>query len=158
MNRRYWAALWAAAALGLAIPAGAWAKPNFSGDWKLNAAKSDFGQMTGPEKMDRKIIHEDPNLKFSTVQSGPQGEVTTDMAYTTDGKPTINKTPTGDATGTATWDGDALVIVNKRQFQSLEITETDRWTLSEDGKTLTIAHKVSMPRGHIDSTIVMDKQ
>jgi hypothetical protein len=158
MKRRYWTALCAVALLGLALPAGAWAKPNFSGDWKLNAAKSDFGQMTGPEKMNRKIVHEDPSLKFSTEQSSPQGDVTIDMAYTTDGKPSMNKTPMGETTGTATWEGDVLVIVNKRQFQSLEITETDRWSLSADGKTLTVDHKVAMPKGHIDSTIVMDKQ
>lgn len=159
MNRRYWTGLCAAAALTLAIPAGAWAKPNFSGSWKLNSGKSDFGQMTGPEKMDRKVTHEDPSLKYSIVQSSPQGgEVTTDMAYTTDGKSSTNQTPMGEVTGAATWEGDALNIVNKRQFQGLEITQTEKWTLSEDGKTLTIDSRVSMPRGHVEMKIVMDKQ
>jgi hypothetical protein len=159
MNRRYWTGLCAVAALSIAIPAGAWAKPNFSGSWTLNPGKSDFGQMTGPAKMERKVAHEDPSLKYSSVQSSPQGgDVTTEMAYTTDGKSSTNKTPLGEVTGTATWEGDVLNIVNKRQFQGLDITQAERWTLSEDGKTLTIDSRVSMPRGHVEMKIVMDKQ
>jgi hypothetical protein len=159
MNRRYWTVLCAAAALTLVIPAAAWAKPNFSGSWKLNAGKSDFGQMTGPAKMERKVTHEDPSLKYSIVQSSPQGtDVTTDLAYTTDGKPSTNQTPMGELTGTASFDGDVLNIVNKREFQGLEITQTERWTLSDEGKTLTIDSRVSMPRGHVEMKIVMDKQ
>ncbi len=158
MNRRYWIGLCAAAALTFITPAGAFAKPNFSGSWKLNAGKSDFGQMTGPEKMERKVAHEDPAFKYSNVQSGPNGDVTTDMAYTTDGKPSTNQTPMGEITGNATWEGDVLNIVNKRSFQGLEITQAERWSLSDDGKTLTIDSRVSMPRGHVEMKIVMDKQ
>jgi hypothetical protein len=33
------------------------AKPNFSGDWKLNASKSTFGQMPAPDSMTYKITH-----------------------------------------------------------------------------------------------------
>ena len=159
MNRRYWTGLCAAVALTLVIPAGAQAKPNFSGSWKLNAGKSDFGQMTGPAKMERNITQADPSLKYSIVQSSPQGgDTTTDMAFTTDGKPTTNQTPMGELTGSASWDGDVLTIVNKRQLQGLEITQTERWSLSEDGKVLTVDNKVAMPKGHVEMKIVMDKQ
>ena len=158
MHRRSLTFLCAVAALSLVIPAGAWAKPNFSGTWKLNSAKSDFGQMTGPEKMERTVTHEDPSLKYSTVQTGPQGEVTSQMAYTTDGKPATNQTPMGEVTGAATWDGDVLNIENKREFQGIQITQTERWSLSEDGKTLTIDSRVAMPRGHVEMKMVFEKQ
>ena len=155
MQKKLWLTSVCALAVGLGI---AQAKPNFSGDWKLNSAKSDFGPMPGPEKMDRKITHEDPSLKFSTTQTGPQGEVTTDMAYTTDGKPSTNKTPRGEVTGAAKWEGDALTISSKREIQGMEITQNERWTLDEDGKTLTINNKINTPQGEFEIKIVMDKQ
>ncbi|MEO7145477.1 MAG: hypothetical protein ABI165_18425, partial [Bryobacteraceae bacterium] len=53
----------------LAGPASAFATPNFSGDWKLNVSKSEYGRMPAPESMDRKITHDDPNLQIVTTQS-----------------------------------------------------------------------------------------
>ncbi len=158
MNRRHIIALCAAIYFSLAVPSGAIAKPNFSGDWKINIEKSDFGAIPAPEKMERTITHEDPRLKFKTVQSGPQGEVTTEMAYTTDGKPSTNKTPRGEVTGTARWDGETLAIDTKREVQGMEITLVERWTLSEDGKILTINNKVTTPQGEFDIKVVLEKQ
>jgi len=45
------------------------AKPNFSGTWKLNAGKSNFGPMPAPETRTDKITHQDPDLKYSFTQS-----------------------------------------------------------------------------------------
>lgn len=154
MNRRILLVLCAAA---LFLPA-AWAKPNFSGSWSLNKDKSDFGPMPGPDKMVRTIKHDDPNLKMTTTQSGPQGEATTEMTYTTDGKPSTNKTPRGEVTGTAAWDGDVLTINSKRQFNEMEITQSERWTLAEDGKSLVIVNKIGTPQGEFEVKIVLDKQ
>ena len=158
MSRPYWTVLCATAVLLLISPLKAWERPNFSGDWKLNAAKSDFGPMPGPDKMNRTIKHEDPSLKMTTTQTGPQGETTTELAYTTDGKPSTNKIRGQDVTGTAKWDGDALSIGSKREFQGMEITMNERWTLSEDGKTLTVNNKVNTPQGDFEIKVVMDKQ
>lgn len=157
MNRRYWLALCALSVLA-AVPAGAWEKPNYSGEWKMNAEKSDFGPVPVPEKMERKITHEDPSLKYTSVQAGQQGEVTTEMAYTTDGKPSTNKTPRGEVTGIASWDGDVLTIASKREVQGMEITQNERWMLSEDGKVLTINNKISTPQGDFEIKVVMDKK
>src|ERR1041385_6137125 len=82
------------------------AAPNLSGDWVLNLAKSQYGQFPAPEVMIRKVQHKDPTLSMSTYQKGTQGEVTTDLKYTTDGKPAVN----GPNQGSAHWDGDKLII------------------------------------------------
>lgn len=148
----------AACTLVLSLAGAVQAKPNFSGEWKLNAGKSDFGPMPGPDKMDRKITHEDPSLKYSTTQTTQQGENTTEMAYTTDGKAATNKTPRGEVTGAAKWDGDVLTITSKREFQGMEITQNERWALSEDGKILSITNKINTPQGEFEIKIVMDKQ
>lgn len=157
MNPRAFTAICAAAIVSFGIPA-AGAKPNFTGNWKIDAGKTDFGPMPAPEKMERKIAHEDPSLKWSQTQSSPQGEVTSEMAYTTDGKPATNRTPRGETTGAAKWDGDVLAINSKREVQGMEITQAERWTLSKDGKVLTIVNKITTPQGEFDVKLVMDKQ
>lgn len=144
--------------MSLALAAGAFAKPNFSGNWKLNPEKSDFGPMPPPEKMERSITQEESTIKWNQVQVGQQGEVKSEMTYTTDGKPSTNKTPRGEVTGTAAWDGDVLTITTKREVQGMEITQAERWSLSEDGKTITINNKVTAPQGEFDLKVVFDKQ
>jgi hypothetical protein len=134
------------------------APPDFSGDWKLNIAKSDYGPIPAPEVMTRTIKHADPSLAFKTYQKGEQGEVTTDMKYTTDGKETLNKTPIGDAKGTAKWDGDKLIIESTRETQGVTIQAKDAWALSEGGKVLTITSHITVPQGEFDIKLVFDKQ
>ncbi len=158
MTRRYAALACAAAALLVALPGAAQDKPNFSGTWKLNAAKSDYGPIPAPEKLQRTIKHSDPDLNISTTQTGQQGESTTELVYTTDGKPVTNKTPRGEVTGNAKWDGNVLVIASKREMQGAEITTNERWTLSEDGKMLTIVIKINAPQGDFEIKTVLDKQ
>jgi hypothetical protein len=137
----------------------AWAaKPDFSGTWKLDASKSEFGPMPAPDKWERTITHQDPSLKYKTVQAGPQGEMTTDTSYTTDGKESMNKFRGQDVKGVAKWDGDVLTIQSKREVQGMEISINERWTLSPDGKVLTIANAISTPQGDFETKIVADKQ
>src|SRR5277367_4263573 len=49
------------------------AAPNFSGDWKMNIAKSDFGPVPAPEVLTRAIKHTDPALEIATHQKGARG-------------------------------------------------------------------------------------
>jgi len=138
------------------------AKPNFSGDWKLNVGKSDFGPAPAPDKSTRKIEHNDPSIKWTQVQSGAQGETKSEISYTTDGKETINKSPRGDSKGSAKWEGDTLIIDSKRELQlqgqAIEITQHEVWTLSADGKTLTVNNKLGTPQGDFELKSVFEKQ
>lgn len=136
------------------------AKPSLSGKWVLNLAKSDYGimQAQAPQKLERTVVHEGQNLKFTTHQVGARGEITTEMSYTTDGKPCVNTTPRGEVTGTAKWDGNDLVITSKREINGAQITQVERWTLSDGGKTLTIVNKISMPAGDSEIRLVLEKQ
>ena len=89
MNRRVFALSAIVAAACFAAPADS--KPDFSGDWKLNVEKSNFGPMPGPESSTRKIVHKDPEVAVTTTQTGgPQGDMTTDIKFTTDGKEATN--------------------------------------------------------------------
>ena len=129
------------------------AAPNLSGNWVLNLAKSQYGQFPAPEVMTRKIQHDDPALSMSTYQKGAQGEVTTELKYSTDGKPVVN----GANQGSAHWEGDKLVIESSRDYQGTKLTQHEEWTLSADGKTLTIATHVKLPNGEFDVKQVFEK-
>jgi hypothetical protein len=162
MNRKSFLLALAAVA-GFAFGMGqAQAKPNFTGDWKLNVEKSNFGPMPGPDKMTMKVDHKEPELSVHTAQSGAQGDMENDVKYTTDGKETKNtlNTPGGqvDAKSTAVWEGDSLLITTKVEANGQEIVIKSTYTLSEDGKTMTNVAKIATPQGELEMTYVMNKQ
>lgn len=137
--------------LTLALPLVA--APNFSGSWMLNVAKSQYGQFPAPEVMLRTVEMQGTVLSMKTYQKGTQGEVTTELKYTTDGKPSVN----GANTGSAAWYGDTLVIESSREAQGARLTQRDSWSLSPDGKTLTVSTKVKLPNGEFDVKQVFEK-
>ena len=157
MNRRTMLSVLALASLSAALMSGA-DKPNFTGSWKMNPAKSDFGPIPPPDKLERTIKHDDPKLAVSTLNAGPQGEMKSDSMYTTDGKDSINKTAGTEVKSVAAWDGDKLTIKYKREVQGMEISFAETWTLSADGKVLTVVNDLSTPQGDFKLTTVMDKQ
>ena len=157
MTRRFWAlAIAATLTCGAALAAD---KPNFTGTWKINNAKSDFGPMPqGPDKFERKVDHKDTELKVNTVQSMQGNERTTDVTYTIDGKEhEIQLGPT-TAKVTANWKDAALEIAAKREIQGNAVTSTELWSLSADGKVLTLDSNISTPQGEFKLKFVLDKQ
>ncbi len=132
-------------------------KPNFSGDWTVDVAKTNFGPIPGPTT--RKVEHNDPALTMTETQTGgAQGNVTTTAKFSTDGTGTINKAMGGDAKSTATWDGNALAIVMKGEVQSRPRTLTERWTLSDDGKVMTVTRHIVLAQTEIGAaTYVLNK-
>jgi hypothetical protein len=134
-------------------------KPNFSGEWSLNVDKSNLGPMPPPTSMTRKVDHSDPALSFTeAVVGSPQGDVTTTFKMTTDGKEATNTIMGNAAKTTAKWDGNTLVIDMSADFQGTEIKLTDKWSLAEDGKTLTDARHIAAPQGEFDITYVLNKK
>jgi len=134
-------------------------KPNFSGTWKLDVEKSEFGPMPPPTSMTREIKHAEPNLQIKTTTVSQQGELTLELKYTTDGKETTNATRLGDIKGTAQWEADAIVVrytvVNP---QAGEMKFEDRWTLSPSGKVTTVVSKISGAFGETERKLYFDKQ
>ncbi len=139
------------AAMAFALPLAA--APNFSGSWMLNVSKSQYGQFPAPEVMLRTVTMQGTELKMSTYQKGAQGEVTTELTYTTDGKPSVN----GANTGTAAWYGETLVIESSREAQGAKLSQRDSWTISPDGKTLTVDTHIKLPNGEFNVKQVFEK-
>lgn len=128
-------------ALLFAILLGAQPPQDFTGSWMLNTAESDYGSFPAPAFMIRTVKMDGGTIAMSTRQSGSQGEVTTELHYTTDGEPSIN----GENVGSAAWYGGKLVIDSGRKIQDILITSREIWNLSADGQKLIIDAEISIP-------------
>lgn len=132
-------------------------QPDFNGVWKMDPAKSDF--TSGPvseSRLDR-ITLAGVNLKDTITQKlRHRDETTYDMIYTLDGKECTNEVNGNRVTATARWEGSELVIdsiVHALRTADIE----DRWSLSADGKTITLKRHMS-GAVHADQTVIFDRQ
>ena len=132
-------------------------KPNFSGTWKLNVAKSDFGVIPGPETRTDIIDHSDPSLKVAVKEDGPQGKRDYTLIMTTDGTENVNN-PGIEIKSSSTIEGSTLVMNRKLKFQENDIAIKEVWALSEDGKTLTNNSHLASAMGEMDQKYVYEKQ
>jgi hypothetical protein len=135
------------------------AKPNFTGDWKLNTAKSTFGDIPAPDSMSIKIDHAEPKLTTVSKQSGQMGDIELHATYTTDGTECTNEGFQGAPfKSKVKWDGDNLALETKGQIGDADFTLTQKMTLSDDGKTLKVLQHIATSMGEFDQTLVFDKQ
>jgi len=147
-------ALAATAALGIAAD-----HPNFTGDWTMDATKSDPGPIPPPASMTRKVDQSDPAISVTEVQTGgPQGDTNNTNKYSADGKETTNALMGSPTKSTAKWDGNNLLISTKADFQGMELTINSKWSLSADGKVWTDAWHIITGQGEFDVTWVLNKK
>ena len=150
----------ALAVASFAVTLAAQNKPDFSGTWKLNVAKSDFGVMPGPESRTDTIAQTGATVKESVVAIGtPQGDQKYTLTYALDGSETVNSPAPGlDIKNTAKWDGPALVIISKLKFQDQDVEIKSTWTLADDGKSFTMNAHIASAMGEFDQKMSFDKQ
>jgi len=135
--------------------------PDFSGQWELNPTKSDFGPMAqqAPTKGTLTITQTASSLKYSQAITTPMGDQTNSQEFPLDG---TDHTATGmdgqPATSSAKVDGEAVVVNTKMQREGADITMASRWTLSPDGKVLTIDRQIGTPMGPLTMKLVYDKK
>jgi len=166
-------------ALALAIVASSMAAANFAGTWALDKAKSQglSQRMQGADKVTWTITQDDKTISIEQKVEGgqptgggggggggrgPAGPTT----YNLDGKEVTADQAMGQATAKvtskATWAGSDLELSRKSVFQGQngEVTtsNTQKLSLSADGKVLTAVVHSESPRGPQDSTLVFNKQ
>jgi hypothetical protein len=135
----------------LTLPAAA--APNFSGHWKLNAEKS---KLDDPYQEERTIDHKDPELTVSSKATADGEEQESTIKYRTDGQRTRNMIDGDPLFTTAHWDGDVLVF-DSELISDTDTTELhDRWTLSADGKHLTVSRKQKVGYDEREFVFVFD--
>jgi hypothetical protein len=156
MTRRLFAALFVCLAAG-SVAAVAADKPDFSGNWKLNTEKSDFGPMPKPQKVEYVIAHKDPQLSVKSTAVTQTGEVSNEVKMTTDGKEFTNTLHGQEIKGTAKWEGQVLIVTQKIDMQGTELVVVQKWTMADDGKSISQEVTFSGPQGELKQTAVLDK-
>ena len=169
-------------AFGVAVlAASAFAPANFAGAWSLDKAKSQglSQRMQGADKVTWTITQDDKTISIDQKVEGgqpagggggggggggmgggrpPAGPT----AYNLDGSETTMEMGQGKSTLKATWVGNALELSRKSTFSGpngeVTSTNTQKLSLSGDGKVLTAVVHSESPRGTTDSTLVFNKQ
>jgi len=132
-------------------------KPNLNGTWKMDPAKSDLSTGPAPESRLDKITLDGVNLKDNITQKLRRGDASTyDMIYTIDGQECTNHVRGNLVKSAAHWDGEQLVIDSK-VFAIRHAAIEDRWSLSADGKTITLRRHMT---GAVtaEQTLIFDRQ
>ena len=128
--------------------------PNLQGTWTLDATKSDplfrGGKPVANGTLTLIIEHREPTVNIRRVVGSPSGEQVRLLSYSTDGKENKNPSIRGaEVISTSSWQQDKLVTKGRQLIDSplgrvyTELAEV--WTLSPDGKTLTIESKTTVP-------------
>jgi hypothetical protein len=132
------------------------AKPDFTGEWTMNAARSNFGGLPAPTTLTRSIKHDEPALTIVEYQMGVLGEQSATRKYSTDGSPTSFESQGVTVSTSAKWEENALIVVSNVEAAGLEFH--DRMTLSPDRQTLTSVVRISSPQGEADMTVVFERK
>ena len=141
------------------------AKPDFTGTWKLNVAKSDFGEAPQPVSETDVLTQTGDMLKVSIASESERGKRNYVYSVKLDGTDTpfpSDAFPAGSPfkilSSKAEWQGASLVITQTTTFQDAKGTLKATYTLSADGKVLTKATHISMEMGDFDTKSVFDKE
>jgi hypothetical protein len=166
-------ALMAALVLFLAVPHAAWAqgKPDLSGTWTFDEAKSDpaparaggggggggrgGGRMGGAPATAMTIKQSAAELTMDRTMA--QGAQT--IVYRLDGSESKNTIGPGPATSKAMWDGNKLVVTTTQTVQGRggEITINSKEIYTVQGNVLTIETTRTTPAGDQTRKLVYTK-
>ena len=124
--------------------------PDFSGVWEVNFDRSVL-RGPAPKRILVIIEHREPRLiqqLFVTNADGTEQRMT--FSFGTDAE-TTNAIGNASAQAFARWEGTDLVIESRMTTSGREAFFRDRWSLSEDGQTLTMAHRDDDLAGQISA-------
>jgi len=155
---------WMLAATIAAVPVGRFtpsrAHPDFSGAWALDPAKSE-GPMI-PTSATLKITQDEKSLKVERTVTAMGNTASSTSTYALDGSPSKNTvTAQGrsvDFNSTAEWSENILVIKTSADFGGNAFSGTERYSLSDDKKTLVIAGEASIGGQSITTKQTFAKQ
>src|SRR5262249_15481024 len=119
----------------VSFSAAAQTTPNLSGVWEWNKDKNSTARE--PDRLRCKFEQQGPAIALTIrMTAGPRSEQQTQKF--TIGQDTRNEMHGAPITSHAEWDRDTLVIRSVAVIANKELHLTDRWTMSPDGKTLTL--------------------
>jgi hypothetical protein len=166
MRKMVWLAvvLVGLAGVGLA-QAKAGAKPNLTGEWKLNVAASDFGDVPPPMRQTEVVRQAGDEFAIAITMEREEMKQSYTLRFQAGGaemplaKGSFPEEAPFRILGVkGEWHGPVLVVTERVSFQGAEGTVTANYSLSADGKVLRKATHVAMDAGAFDTKTVYDKQ
>jgi hypothetical protein len=158
----------ALAAIVLITTAATFFATDFSGEWTLNETKSNFGDSpmgrTGATSM--KVTQEKAMITITRNGTSRDGQAFSwDEKLPADGKE-VESTANGNRKrkSSVKWSDDkkSFTVSSKtifeREGETMEITSTEVFKLSDDGKTLTVEANTNSSFGSSTRTLVYDKK
>jgi hypothetical protein len=143
----------------LPFTASAQGKPDFSGTWTLDAARSDpppAGRGGGGAGT---LTIKQTGTELSIQTEGRQGPQT--MTYKLDGSESKNEQMGRGGAQTiaskAKWDGASLVIDSTREIQGMSITTHEVRKLDSGGKEMKVETTIQTPQGEQKRNVVYTK-
>jgi hypothetical protein len=91
------------------------------------------------------------------LQVGERGEMKTESKFTTDGKEAKIQMRGREAKVKAKWDGSKLKMNYKTEFNGMEISQDEVWTMADDGKSFVIDNTIKAPQGEFTTKSVFTK-
>ncbi len=119
-------------------------KVNFSGLWKVDSLKSNFGRFVVPVTL--KIVQTTDTISIGkTYHRGPGDTLSFIYKLSLDGKTMTDTRGTAKSSQSIKWSGQALVETSSFRDDTHNTTyqANETWTLSPDSKTLTIDRVVA---------------
>ena len=142
------------------------AQPNFSGSWTFNESKSTLGEGPMMSATSMTVSQQENLISVDLVQpSFEGGEIKRSEKYTLDGKESVNEGMMGSSVKTITsWSEDkkelrfAKTIAFEMDGQKMEMKLDDVWSISDDGKTLTVKSSMKSEWGEMNTALAYDKK
>lgn len=150
--------------------------PDYAGKWKLDVSKSELGERSRIESMDMTVEQSSDTMsvertpKFAENGGGGMGGRGRRMmgggklSYDLSGKESKGEMPMGGEMSLKAETGKSggLTLTQKRNLEtpmgSVSIKTVEKWTISDDGKVLTIDSSTETPRGNRTQKLVFLKQ
>lgn len=127
--------------------------PDLSGTWVMDTAKSGIRTARGAATVTLVIKQTRTELTIDRKAGNQVGTA----VHKLDGTVSINKTPSGkDVKSTSAWVGSTLVI--KSFMDGEKEPSTFVYSLSADGKVMTIETTMHMPSGEKKQKLIYNKQ
>jgi hypothetical protein len=110
-------------------------RPNFTGIWKLDPARSGMKDVS----ITLDIRHEEPKLHMAEKVEATDAGIGKffEYDYTIDGRETAIEEQDVTEKSIAKWEGNELVIAVARKTGQVVANRHERWALSSDRRTLT---------------------
>lgn len=132
-------------------------KPDLTGSWDLNLQRSDYSKEAPPKSMAYRFEQNDPELLLEITVDGPQGPMNARFRYRTDGTEVTNDVLGNPFKAVAKWDGATLAMESWGRFGDNEVRLNDRYSLSEDRKTVTLNRHYEGRNGPQDQKLIFEK-